>query len=162
MKNINRAIWFLMLIFVLGAISVQAQKKHIPAPKTTKAPDYKITHIKVVPYSEDTGEFGAELVDGTEGEFFNRLDVGLFVTFEISGSKDSFEAGRKIQVTVLEGKSVKLSKLMQVGYMGDNAKTFYGVWLAPSMCSDVIIKASLTGQKTVSKMSKKIPFLCGE
>ena len=155
----KRTFLFFLLVFAASVGVAHAQKKPAMPPK---APDYKITNIKIVPYSENTGEFGDELKDASQGEFYNRLDVGLFVTFEISGSKDSFEVGRKIQISVMEGKRVKLAKLEQVGYMGDNAKTYYGVWLAPSMCSNVTISASLIGQKTPSKMSRKIDFLCGE
>lgn len=143
-----------LAILGLAALSVFAQAKKA-------APDYKITNIKVTGFSESSGQFGGEIT-GTEGEFFNRLDLGLFVTFEVSGSADSFEAGRKLKVTVMEGKKLKLTKLAQVGYMGDSAKVYYGVWLEPSMCSTVTISAHLMGQKTPSKMSTKIPFVCGE
>lgn len=154
--NLRKLVIFSLLIMAFSAAGAFAQK---PKP----AADYKITNIKIVPFSESSGEFGSEIkAKGDDHSFFNSLEIGLFVTIEISGQKDSFEAGRKVQVTVMEGKKIKLTKLAQVGYMGDNAKVYYGVWLAPSMCGDVTITASLTGQKTVSKMSRKVPFLCGE
>jgi hypothetical protein len=156
MKKLSKLFVFAVVVCLSLTAAAFAQKG------VKKAPDYKITNIKVLPYSENTGKFGEDLKDENEGEFFNRLDVGLFVTVEISGSTDSFETGRKVQIRVTEGRTVKLAKLEQVGYMGDNAKTYYGFWLAPSMCSRVTITATLIGQKTPSKMSRKIAFLCGE
>jgi hypothetical protein len=152
--NLRKLIIFSLLVLAFSAAGAYAQK-------SKPAADYKITNIKIVPFSESSGEFGGEM-KGDDHSFFNSLEIGLFVTIEISGQKDSFEAGRKLQVTVTEGKKIKLTKLEQVGYMGDNAKVYYGVWLAPSMCSNVTITASMTGQKTVSKMSRKVAFQCGE
>jgi hypothetical protein len=155
MKNLFRLLLFVLLVFTLGMVAAQAQK-----PK--KASDYKIANIKIVPYNASSGEFEAEVKPKDDRSFFNALEIGLFVTVEISGQGDSFEAGRKIRVTVMEGKKVKLTKLEQIGYMGENAKFYYPVWLAPSMCSDVTITAQLVGQKTASKMSRKVLFTCGE
>lgn len=138
----------------LGA-AVYAQK---PKP----APDYKLTSIKIVPFDEATGKFEEEIVKGQERSFFNALSTSLFVTIEISGQAGSYETGRKIAISVTEGKRSKFAKTEQVGLIGSDGKYFVPVFLYSSMCSDVTIRARLVGQKTASSMTRKVAFLCGE
>ncbi len=132
------------------------------AQKPKPAPDYKITAVKIVPFDEATGKFGDEIVKGSERAFFNDLSISLFVTVEISGQTGSFETGRNIAISVTEGKKSKFNKTQQVGLIGSDGKYFVPVFLYSSMCSDVTINARLSGQKTASSMTRKVPFLCGE
>src|SRR5438045_2104862 len=76
--NFNfRAVWLLAALVCLGAVSAAAQK----APK--KAPAYKITNIKMVPFNEASGKFEDEISDANPRSFFNDLSMSLFVTFEV-------------------------------------------------------------------------------
>lgn len=153
-KSLRTYTSFAVVLAVLS-ISAYAQK---PKP----APAYRITAIKIVPFNEQTGKFEDELTNRSDRSFFNDLSISLFVTFEVSGEVGSFEAGRKIAITVTEGKKVKFSKSEQVGLIGSGGKYFVPVWLYSSMCSDVKITASLAGQKAGSTMTRRVPFLCGE
>ena len=155
MSKSIRVITLVLLAFTAFGVSAIAQK-----PKPASA--YKITNIKIVPFNEATGKFEDELTAKSDRSFFNDLSISLFVTFEVSGEAGSFEAGRKIAITVTEGKKVKFSKIEQVGLIGSEGKYFVPGWLYSSMCSDIKITASLAGQKTASNMTRRVPFLCGE
>lgn len=155
MNRLTRLLTIVIVAAVFGIVSADAQ-----APK--KAPDYKITNIKIVPFNEQTGKFEDELTANGDRAFFNDLSTSLFVTFEVSGEAGSFEAGRKIIITVTEGKRAKFSKTEQVGLIGEGGRYFVPVWLYSAMCSDVTITAKLSGQKSVSTRTRKVPFLCGE
>lgn len=157
MENKNMKIFNKILILALttlfaGAIFANAQK----------TPDYKITNLKILPFDSQTGEFQPEIKTGGERSFFNDLAISLFLVVEISGKAGSFETGRNIEITVLEGKKQKAKKLVQIGLIGDGGKFFFPVWLDAAMCENIKITARITGQKTASTATRTIPFLCGE
>lgn len=128
----------------------------------TPAPDYKITNLKIVPFDSQTGEFQAPFAKNDERAFFNDLAISLFVTVEISGEAGSFEDGRMISVTVTEGGKSKLKKNEQIGLIGEKGKFYFPVWLEPAMCDEITITAKISGQKTASTITRKVPFMCGE
>ena len=150
------------LIKVLVLAIVLAGVGAMPAFAQKKAPDYKLSKIKIVPYNSATGEFEEEYTAKSDRSFFNDLSISLFVVFEIEGQAGSFEAGRKLQVRVTEGTRGKASRNVQIGLIGENGFYFEPLWLYPSMCSDVKITASIIGQKPTKTMTRTIPFLCGE
>ena len=156
MKFNLRALWLLAAFVCLGAVSAMAQK----APK--KAPAYKITNIKMVPFNEASGKFEDEISDANPRSFFNDLSMSLFVTFEISGEAGSFEDGRKIMISVTEGKKPKYTKTEQIGLIGEGGKYYVPAFLYGSMCDTVKITAKIIGQKTASAASRRVPFMCGE
>ena len=143
---------FTFVFLFCGAVAANAQT----------APAYKISSIKIVPFDSQTGKFQDEIKLKDERSFFNDLAISLFVVVEISGEAGSFADERKIQVTVSEGKRLKMKKVDQIGLIGEGGKYYFPVWLDPAMCSDVTVKAEIIGQKTASTMTRKIPFLCGE
>ena len=143
----------LFVLMCAGFVSVNAQKPAAP---------YKVTNIKIVPFEQSSGEFAAELKPTDEDGFFNDLSKGLFVTVEVSGKAGDYDGKREIEVTVLEGKKVKLKKLYMSGIMNEQGKFYYPVWLDAPMCSEVKITARITGQKAVSTMTRKAMFQCGE
>ena len=153
MKILGKFLIFTLIMLFSGAIFVNAQKK---------AADYKISNVKILPFDAQKGEFQAEFKQGDERSFFNELAISLFVTIEISGEAGSFEEGRIIEVTVMEGKKQKAKKTEQIGLIGDGGKFYVPVWLDAAMCSDVKITARITGQKIPSTMSRTVPFQCGE
>lgn len=155
MTNTNKLLFFVFLILCFGVQFAAAQQ---PPP----APPYKISAIKIVPFDGQTGAFAEEFTAGSERSFFNDLAISLFVTIEISGKAGTFEAGRKVEVTVTEGKKSKTKKLEQVGLIGDGGKFYFPVFLEAPMCDEVKITARLVGQKTASSLTRTVPFMCGE
>lgn len=150
-KNVKILI-FILLVLCFGSTFAMAQK----------APDYKISNIKITPFDSATGEFQEEIKANDERSFFNDLSISLLTLVEITGKEGSFEVGRKIQITVTEGKKVKTTKTEQIGLIGSGGKFYVPLWLYPAMCDEVKITAKIIGQKTASTITKKVPFLCGE
>lgn len=144
---------FLILLLFVFAVNINAQKA---------AADYKITNIKVVPFEQSSGEFEDEITGTDERSFFNDLGKGLFVTVEITGKAGDYEGKRSLDVTVLEGKKVKLKKVMMSGILNDSGKYYFGFYIEPALCDEITITAKITGQRTPSTKTKKIPFMCGE
>jgi hypothetical protein len=153
MQKTFRTLLTLSFVFTLTAVAVVAQKK---------APDYKIAAINITPFNEATGKFEDVLTTTDTRSFFNDLSMSLFVTVEIAGEAGSFEAGRKVVISVTEGRKAKFNKTEQVGLIGEGGRYYIPVWLYGSMCSDVTIKARLVGQKTTSPVTRKVTFECGE
>ncbi|HQU85145.1 MAG TPA: hypothetical protein PKY59_18540 [Pyrinomonadaceae bacterium] len=150
MKKIFPLFTFLFLAF---AINTFAQK----APA-----EFKISNIKIVPFEQTSGEFAEELSAANQRSFFNDLGTALFVTVEISGKAGDYEGKRSLEVTVLEGKKVKLKKVLMSGILNENGKFYFPVFLEAPMCDEITIIAKIIGQKTPSTMKKKVSFLCGE
>ncbi|HLM62614.1 MAG TPA: hypothetical protein VK308_17580 [Pyrinomonadaceae bacterium] len=136
-----------------GFASVNAQKAAAP---------YKITGVKLVPFDQQSGEFQAEITPTDERSFFNEISLGMFVTVEVTGEKGTFEAGRQVEVIVMEGKKQKAKKIEQIGLIGDGGKFYIPVWLDSALCDAVTVKARIIGQKTASTMTRKASFMCGE
>lgn len=151
MKVINFVAFAALLLFVF-AFDASAQKK---------APDYKITEVHVTPFDGSTGKFDTKIGPDSERTFFNDISVSLLVSVEVAGEEGTFEAGRMVEVTVMEGKKLKKKKSEQIGVLHEG-KFFVPVWLDGPMCSEVTITARLIGQKTVSRKVVKVPFMCGE
>lgn len=149
----NTKLFFIAaLIFCFGATFANAQK----------APDYKITNVKILPFEGQTGEFQAPLKSNDDRSFFNAIDTALLVVVEITGKAGTFEEGRTIQITAMEGKKLKAKKSEQIGLIGDGGKFYVPLWLDAAMCSEVTITAKITGQKSASSLTRKVMFECGE
>ena len=158
MKIIIRSLTVaLILTTIASSTAVFAQK-----PK--KAPDYSIGLIKVNAFDEAAGDLSDANPEGGEVKsFFNDLSTSLFVWVAISGEAGSFEAGRMVSVTVWEGKKIKTTRNnVQIGLIGDKGVYFLPVYVYGPLCSEVKITAKITGQKTASSKTVKIPFECGE
>ena len=116
----------------------------------------------MVPFNQASGEFEAEITPTDERSFFNEIGLGMFVTIEVTGASGTFEAGRMVEVVVLEGKRQKAKKTEQIGLIGEGGKFYIPVWLDSALCSEVKVTARITGQKTASTLTRKAGFLCGE
>ena len=154
MKTVPRILLVVSIMILSSFTFTFAQEK--------KAPDYTISSVKIIPFNSQNGKFEDEYTTKSERSFFNELAISLFLTVEITGEAGSFEVGRKIQVTVMEGKKVKSKTVEQIGLLGDGGKFIVPIWLYSSMCDDIKITAKIIGQKTVSTKSRSVPFLCGE
>ncbi len=152
-KNVKMLIFITLILCFSATVSIAQEKK---------APDYSISKVKITPFDSQTGEFQEEYTTKSDRSFFNDLAISLFTVVEITGEAGSFEVGREIQITVTEGKKVKLTKTEQIGLIGEGGKFYIPVWLEPAMCDEVKITAKIIGQKTVSTKIRTIPFMCGE
>ena len=152
MKKRFEFLIFLSVMLCFGAFLVNAQ--------TT--PDYKISNVKIVPYEQTTGKFEDEITVNDDRGFFNDLSKALFVTVEISGKPESYEAKRQVEVTVTEGAKVKSKKIFMSGILNEKGRFYFPMWIDAPMCSEVKITARITGQKTASTITRKVAFQCGE
>jgi hypothetical protein len=143
---------YVSLILCFGAVFAQAQA----------TPDYKISKIKIVPFEQSSGSFEDEIAVNDDRAFFNDLSKALFVTVEISGKAESYEARRELQITVTEGAKVKTKKIFMSGILNEKGKFYFPFWLDAPMCSEVKITARITGQKNASTTTRKVSFQCGE
>ncbi len=156
MKMTIRTLPIALFIAGLGITAAFAQ-----IPK--KAANYSIPTIQVNAFDEAAGELSDAIPDKGEPKiFFNELSTSLFVWVVIQGEPGSFEAGRMANIVVMEGKKVKMTRNVQIGLIGDKGLYFIPVYVYGSLCRQVTITAKITGQKTRSLKSVKIPFQCGE
>lgn len=132
------------------------------AANAQTAPSYKISKIKIVPYDQTLGEFQPEITPKDERTFFNEISTALFIVAEVSGAAGSYEAKRNIEVTVLEGKKLRTKKLMPMGIINQDGKFYAPVFVEAAFCSEVTVTARIVGQKTVSTLTRKAAFQCGE
>jgi len=152
MKKITKVLLFVSLIFCFSAVDANAQQ----------TPAYKISNVKISPFEQTTGKFEDEITASDDRSFFNDLSKGLFVTVEITGKPESYEAKRQLEVTVMEGAKVKLKKVYMAGILNEQGKFYFPVWLDAPMCSEVKITARILGQKTAATTTRKVAFQCGE
>jgi len=152
MKKITKVLLFVSLTLCFSAVYANAQQ--ISA--------YKISNVKIVPFEQTTGKFEDEITAKDDRSFFNDLSKGLFVTVEITGKPESYEAKRQLEVTVMEGAKVKLKKVYMAGILNEQGKFYFPVWLDAPMCSEVKITARITGQKPIATTTRKVAFQCGE
>jgi hypothetical protein len=165
-----------MVIGFLTASNKVHAERRTPAASTAttnaqRAPDCKISSIKIVPFDSLTGKFREEVKPNEDPGFFNEFRISLFVVVEIS-SQAYFEVisvsdankNIKVEITVMEGQRLKTKKLEQISLHNllNGGKIFVPLWLDPLMCGDVKIDARIIGQKSVSTMRRTVPFSCGE
>ena len=152
-----RTLAIALLIMGLGMNAVFAQKE-------PKAPAYSVAMIKVNAFDEAAGNLSDANPEGGEPKsFFNDLSTSLFVWVAIQGKPGSFEPGRTVSVTVWEGKKINMTRNnVQIGLIGDKGVYLVPVYVYGPLCSEVKITARITGQKTASSKTVKIPFQCGE
>ena len=128
-----------------------------------KTAAYKIADIVIKPYDEQTGQFQSEITANDTRSFFNDISISMLVVVEVSGTVGSFEGGRKLEITVMEGKRLKKKRFDQIGLIGDSGKYYVPVWLDSAMCSEVKISARIAvGKKFGPVVTRKVQFQCGE
>jgi hypothetical protein len=162
MKSILRIAATAAIVLTVGMTTIFAQRAK-PKAVEPKAPDYKIAEVKVMAFSSSTGKLDDVFPEGGEPRsFFNDLDTSRFVWVFVQGEKGSFEAGRMANIVVTADKKVILTRNVQIGIPNDDGLFIVPAFVYGPLCSDVKITAKLTGQKTVSTKTVKVPFLCGE
>ncbi len=127
----------------------------------SKLPPYSLSEMKVVPYSQRTNTFLKEVSD--DEEFWNELNLSLFVTVQISGKAGSYSSDRQVEVTAYEGEKLILRRVSPLGVIDEKTGKYYvPVWLYGSFCQPVKIKAKLLGQSESSSINRSFNFHCGE
>ena len=140
-------------VFLLVATAAFAQKSKPSKP-------YKISSIKIVEYDESDGKIGDEV---TKDTFFgNDFSTSLLVTVELSGDPGSIEMRRNVRLTVTEGRKVISSRLAIPGILNSDGKYFIPLMVYGPLCDNIRIKATVTGQTTLSTMSRTVNAHCGE
>jgi hypothetical protein len=153
MRKMIRFTVLAALVLSFGVIAAHAQK----------VAAYKITDVIILPFDEQTGQFQSEITKNSDRSFFNDIAISMLIKIEVSGTTGSFEVGRKLEVTVMEGKKLKKKRFDQIGLIGDNGKYYVPVWLDSPMCSEVTISARIfVGAKAGTAVTRKVPFQCGE
>lgn len=132
------------------------------AQNRTKATDYKISGMTLTPFDEASGKFEEPLSESGGRSFFNDLSTSLFVSVNIAGQTGTFEPGRMVTVTVMEGKKLRMTRRVQVGLIGDGGFYHVPVFIYGSVCEKLTITARLSGQKTLSSSKRSVTFVCGE
>lgn len=140
---------------VLFAVSAFAQKLPPAAP-------YSITAVNVTKFDKMSGEFGERMKADDTGNFLNELDLTFFVSVEVSGKGGDYAPGRKVQITVTEGKRAARITTVDIGVINQQGKYFVPVFLTGPFCTEVKIGAKVLGQKKQSSMTRKLVFDCGE
>ena len=126
------------------------------------AAPYKLAAIHIIPYEQSIGKFESEIRAGTQPGYINELSKSLFVVVEVSGKEGEYAAGRKVTITVTQGKKPKASRSEELGLIGTGGRFYIPIFLHAPMCDDIVITARLTGQRTPSTLTRKIQFDCGE
>lgn len=144
-----------LVLTMLFAIGTFAQKLPAAAP-------YSITAVNVTKFDKMSGEFGERMKADDAGNFLNELDLTFFVSVEVSGKDGDYAPGRRVQVTVTEGKRAARLTTVDIGVINQQGKYFVPVFLAGPFCSEVKISAKILGQKKQSSMTRKLVFDCGE
>ena len=68
-------------------------------------PPYQLAEMRIVPYSQRTNTFLAEVKNDKGAEFWNELNLSLFVTIQVSGQAGSYSSNRQVEFTAYEGGS---------------------------------------------------------
>lgn len=162
MKTTLRFAGITFFVLSLGLTTLFAQKTK-PKTPVSKTPDYSIADVKVMAYSSSTGKLEDAIPDeGEPKSFFNDLDTSLFVWVFVQGEKGTFEAGRKANVVVTEGKKIVATRNVQIGIPNEDGFYVVPVFVYGPLCSEVKITAKIIGQKGASLKSVSVPFQCGE
>lgn len=147
---------FLAIAFALLSLQdALAQRSTAPGP-------YAITAVDITKFDKMSGEFKEKIGAREDRTYLNELDLSLFAVVEVSGKGEDYAPGRKIEVSVTEGKRVVLKTTVDIGVINQSGRYFAPVFLPGPYCSDVKINARILGQTKQSAMSRKISFACGE
>src|SRR6266851_4357398 len=138
-----------LLIFISSLVFAQTT---LPEP-----PPYQLTAMKVVPFSQRTSLFLAEIKKDSDFSGWNDLNLSLFVTIQVTGRAGSYSSKRKVEITAYENGRLILKRLSKLGVLDeDTGKYYIPVWLYGPFCRKVTIKARLIGQPQSSSLQRTI------
>lgn len=126
-------------------------------------PSYKVAEMKVVPFSQRTSLFLAEIKKDNDFYAWNELNLSLFVTIRVSGRAGSYSSQRKVEITAYEDGRLILKRISNLGVLDEDTGNYYvPVWLYGPFCQRVTINARLVGQSQISSLQRSLDFQCGE
>jgi len=147
-----------LVLIVFLSVACSGQSRPIE-----ELPSYRLGEIKIVPYSQRTNTFLEEIRDDRKSEFWNELNLSLFVSVEVSGKAGSYSSDRRVEVTAYEGGRQILRRVARIGVIDENTGKYYvPVWLYGPFCLPVTIRAKLLGQQSTSQLERNLTFECGE
>jgi len=147
-------------IALLSLISLSANGQ---SQSDANLPPYKLSAMKVVPYSQTSNSFLDEIKTDKDADFWNDLDLSLFATIEVTGKPGSYTPNRKVEIVAYAGNRLLLKRVAELGVIGESTGKYYvPVWLYGSFCQPVTIRARLIGQKPTPTLQRKLTFMCGE
>lgn len=159
MKILN-PIWLLAAFILLTLVPLRVYGQ---SQSPANLPPYRLSAIRILPYNQTTNSFLAEVKKDKDADFFNELDLSLFVTVEVSGQPGSISSNRRVEIIAYEGSRVILKRVVRLGVISESTGKYYvPVWLYSPFCQQVTIKARLIGQRQISTLQRKLDFLCGE
>lgn len=156
---------FIFSIFLLfsSALIFPSQVVYGQNKETKNVLPYSLSNIEVTLYSQRQNKFLSKVENDGKDEFWNELNLSLFVAIEISGKQGSYISNRKVEVSAFEGKKLILKRVSDLGVIDEATGKYYvPIWLYGSFCQKVIIKARIIGQNKISTAERKLNFQCGE
>ena len=131
--------------------------------QTSKSEVYTLSNIEVTIYSKRQNKFLSKVENDGKDEFWNEMNLSLFVVVEVSGKRGSYISNRKVEVSAFEGKRLVLKRVSDLGVIDEATGKYYvPIWLYGPFCQNVIIKARILGQKESSVIKRNLNFQCGE
>ena len=144
------------------AISILVVGLNILAQAKISTPSYKIARLKIQTFNPVFDIFSEDISDKKDNEFWNAINLSLFVTVEVSGKAGSYVSERRVEVTAYEGRKLILRRVTNLGVINNSGMYYVPVWLYGGFCQSVTIKARFLGQRQASVIKKSIFFHCGE
>lgn len=93
---------------------------------------------------------------------WNATDLSLLASVEVIGQPGSYSASRRVTIAVRKGRKTA-QKSYGLGVLdGKSGRYYVPVWISGPFCEDVVIRASLVGQKEPSTAESKLEFRCAE
>ncbi|HKQ51741.1 MAG TPA: hypothetical protein VJT74_05185 [Pyrinomonadaceae bacterium] len=162
MKMISARRWLTLLVLLaLCATPAQAQRRRRgSAAAVPSGPPATLTAMRILPYNEMTDAFEDDIAD-SDRALFNDLNLSFLVKVEVTGKAGEY-SNRMVQVTVSQGRKQLVNRTAMVGIYNDAGKFTVPVWIYGPICQDTTIRATLTGQRRPSTITKTLRANCGE
>lgn len=154
-----RATIVLVLLATMGASPVAAP------------PPYRIAAMRASLFYSDTGTFSENILDNPHFTLWNTIigegsargpSEATLVVVEIAGAPGAHAEGRTLQFIATSRDTTMVRRRSPIGILSAKGRYFAGFWLHGTGCRRITLSATITGQSPVSRMTKVIPFACGE
>ena len=155
--SFSKQCFTLLVLLTICATAAYAQRRRGAG---TAAPPSELTGMKILPYDRGSDTFGDDIADSRE-ERLNELDLSFLVKVEVTGRPGEY-ANRNVEVTVREGNKLTLTRTTMVGIFNQSGKYYVPVWIYGPLCQPTVIRATMTGQRRPSTITKRLSFQCGE
>ncbi len=151
----------LLSIFVSAAAVCRAEQKT----------PYRLSAIEAYLYYSNTGTFSINIIDNKKFILWNVI-IGegsahgysndTFIKILLKGKPGGYPEGLKIVLTARTPLETLLERESSPGIFASDGKYYAGYWLYGTGCTPVEITVRLIGKDSEQKLTKTIPFECGE